>query len=46
MLDEKTLKYFEEEQQIFIINPNSCDKILNLVAMGMQNLNLIMESKG
>ncbi len=46
MLDEKTLKYFANEQQIFIINPNSCDKILSLVAMGMQNLNLIMESKG
>jgi excinuclease ABC subunit C len=46
MLDKDTLKYFETEQQIFIINPNSCDKILTLFSMGIQNLNLIMESKG
>ncbi len=46
LLDKNTLKYFETEQQIFIINPNSCDKILTLLSMGVQNLNLIMESKG
>lgn len=46
MLDQEAIDFFNKKLQISIRSINSCDRISGLVSMGINNLNLIIESKG
>ena len=45
-LDQDAVEFFNKKLQISIRSINSCDRISGLVSMGINNLNLIIESKG